>query len=312
MPDPKRTWLRNADFLVAWDEAGQRHRYLLGGDLVFAGNEISFVGQDYGGTAEEVIDCAGRMIMPGLINIHAHPSSTLEGKGLIEEVGTLALGSSLLYDYYKMINLPASAKRGNLSAAIAELLKGGSTTVIDISYVPSTGTYPAVDGWIETMAASGIRAYAGAQAADAIHWTPDGHSAAYKWNKDNGAKGLKEAVALVEAANSHSSGRIGGILAAGQADTCTPELLRDMKKEADRLGVPLSIHVAQSPAEFREMVDRTGLTPIQWLNEVGFIDERTILAHCLFIDDHPQLHWPKHEDRRIIAGSGAKIGRAHV
>lgn len=299
-----------ADWLVAWDAAAGRHHYLRGADLVTDEDRIVHVGAPWEGEADEVVDCAGRMLLPGLVNVHAHPSSTLEAKSLIEEVATIELGSSLLYDYYKFLNLPAAYKRANLSAALAECLTGGSTTVVDVSYVPSTGTYPAVEGWIDTLAASGIRAYAGAQAASAVMWTPDGHHATYRWNVPAGEEGLRQACALVDEARAHPSRLVDGVLAAGQADTCTPELLRDMAAEARARDMTLSIHAAQAPIEFREMVDRTGLSSIRWLDEQGFLGERTILAHCLFMDDHPRIHWPPglRRDRDVLAASGATVG----
>ncbi len=300
---------KSADYVIAWDAKKAQHVYLKGADVVVQDNEITHVGTDWTGAADQVIDCAGRMLMPGMVNLHAHPSSTIEAKGLIEEVATIELSSSLLYDYYKLVNLDPEYKRANLTAAMAECLKGGSTTVVDISYVPSTGTYPAVDGWIETMAASGIRAYAGAQAASAVQYTPNGHTLAFRWAEDGGQAGLKEALNLVDQAERHESGRVGGILAAGQSETSTPELIRDIKREADARDMVVSIHASQAPVEFRVMIDRYGLSPVRWLDELGFLDHRTIIAHGLFMDDHPFIHWPKNlqQDRAIVAKRGATV-----
>lgn len=301
--------MKGADFVIGWDAAAGRHEYLIGADVVFRGADIVFVGHGWEGAADTVIDCAGRMLMPGLVNIHAHPSSTLEAKSLIEEVATIQLGSSLLYDIYKSIHLPAAYKRASLDASLAELLKGGSTTVVDISYAPAVGSYPAVEGWVEALAASGIRGYVGAQAASGVHYTPDGHMPAVRWAEDGGAASLREALAIVDEAMAHPSGRVGAVLAAAQVDASTPELLRDIKAEARARGITTSIHTSQAPIEFREMVHRTGMTSIAWLEAQGFLDDRTILAHCLFMDDHPDNNWPKglQRDRAIVAASGATV-----
>ncbi|QYK42190.1 MAG: amidohydrolase family protein [Paracoccaceae bacterium] len=311
MPDhaARVTHLKGADWVVAWDAAARRHIYLRNADLVFRGDRIVHVGAGWQGQADQVVDCARRMLMPGLVNIHAHPSSTLEAKSLIEEVATIELGSSLLYDIYKSINIGAAYKRASLSASLAELLKGGSTTVVDISYVPAAGTYPAVEGWAETMADSGIRAYVGAQAASAVHYTPDGHTPAMRWAPDGGERALREAVDIADEAVRHGSGRVGAVLAAAQADSVTPELLRDLKAEARARGWSTSIHTSQSPIEFREMVHRTGRTSIGWLADQGFLDDRTILAHCLFMDCHPDNNWPPglRRDRAILAATGATV-----
>lgn len=304
------TWLRGADRVIGWDAAAARHACLRHADVVFRGADILFVGHGWTGAADRVVDCARRMIMPGLVNIHAHPSSTLEAKSLIEAVATIAPGSSLLYDIYKSINLGAAWKRASLDASLAERLKGGSTTVVDISYAPAVGTYPAVEGWVEALAASGIRGYVGAQAARATHDTPDGHTPAMRWAADGGMANLREAPAIADEALAHPSGRVGAVLAAAQADASTRELLAAIKAEARARGIATSIHTSQSPIEFREMVHRTGRSSIVRLAEQGFLDDRTILAHCLFMDDHPDNNWPPglRRDRAIVAASGATVG----
>ena len=48
----------NADWVIAWDAAAKRHAYLTGGDVVFSGNAISFVGRGYKGSADETGWCA--------------------------------------------------------------------------------------------------------------------------------------------------------------------------------------------------------------------------------------------------------------
>jgi cytosine/adenosine deaminase-related metal-dependent hydrolase len=303
------TRLKGADWVVAWDAEAQRHVYLRDADVVFRGAAVIHVGPAWDGPADHVVDCARRMLMPGLVNIHAHPSSTLEAKSLIEEVATIELGSSLLYDIYKSIDLAPQYKRASLDASLAELLKGGSTTVVDISYAPAVGTYPAVEGWVEALAASGIRGYVGAQAASATHYTPDGHTPAMRWLPDGGMASLRQALAIADEALAHPSGRVGAVLAAAQADASTPELLAAVKAEARARGLSTSIHTSQSPIEFREMVHRTGRTSIGWLEDQGFLDDRTILAHCLFMDCHPDNNWPPglRRDRAIVAASGATV-----
>ena len=69
------TLIRNADFVVAWDASAANHAYMPGADVAFDDGVIRFVGRGYDGVADTVIDGAGFMVMPGLINIHSHPSS---------------------------------------------------------------------------------------------------------------------------------------------------------------------------------------------------------------------------------------------
>jgi len=79
--------ITNADWVVAWDPSNGRHAYLEHGDVVFAGNSITFVGRGYAGAADETIDGRGLMVMPGLVNVHAHPGHEASYRGIREEHG---------------------------------------------------------------------------------------------------------------------------------------------------------------------------------------------------------------------------------
>ena len=61
------TCIRNAACIVAWDAANHRHAYLMGGDVAFSGDTLSFVGRHYDGAADTTIDGSNLMVMPGLI-----------------------------------------------------------------------------------------------------------------------------------------------------------------------------------------------------------------------------------------------------
>ena len=88
--------------------------------------------------------------MPGLINVHSHPSSEPMKKGFREEFGNPQMHMSPLYDRAFMLQTDAEGSCIGLQYAIAELLKSGVTSVVDLSFP--------YDGWIDTVASTGIRA----------------------------------------------------------------------------------------------------------------------------------------------------------
>lgn len=94
----RRIHLKNADWAVVWDDVNQRHAYRNNCDIVFAGNTIIHAGASWQGEADETIDARGRLIMPGLVNIHCHSRSGPIGKGIMEELGTPTFWMSGLYD----------------------------------------------------------------------------------------------------------------------------------------------------------------------------------------------------------------------
>ncbi len=298
------TVIRGADWVVAWDGDRGGHRYLKNADVVFRGDEILFVGRGYGGEAAVEIDGRGRMVMPGLVNIHCHPASEPGNRGILEDTGTPALGQSGLYEYMPAFRLPAEAADAATRVAFAEMLKSGVTCVADLS-----GARP---GWADTLAATGIRAVLAPMYRSAAWYTADGHSVAYKWDEEAGRRGLEEALAVVDAARTHPSGRLDGMLAPAQIDTCTPELLRESLAAARERGIRLQLHAAQSVVEFNEMVRRHGMTPIAWLDHIGLLGPDLVIGHGIFLNDHPWLHYPHADDFARLAASGAAVAHCPV
>ncbi len=71
MPDTI-TVVRNAAWIVAWDEGASQHVYMQDADIAFSKDGILYVGPTYEGHADEVITGASLMVMPGFVNIHCH------------------------------------------------------------------------------------------------------------------------------------------------------------------------------------------------------------------------------------------------
>jgi cytosine/adenosine deaminase-related metal-dependent hydrolase len=94
-----------------------------------------------------------------------------------------------------------------------------------------------------------------------------------------------------------------------QVDTCSEGLLREVRREADRLRVPVQIHVSQSVNEFQEMTRRHGQTPIEWLREIGFLGPRTLLGHAIIVGGSSWTNYPA-DDIRILADTGTSVAHA--
>ena len=92
-----------------------------------------------------------------------------------------------------------------------------------------------------------------------------------------------------------------------QVDTCSAELIRDSHDYAVERNLPFQIHAAQSVTEFHEMTRRHGLSPIQWLDAIGAIDQQCIIGHGIFLDHHPWLHWTSRKDLGLLADRGATV-----
>src|ERR1700691_5524549 len=92
------TSIRNASWVIAWDASASCHVYLRDADVVFSGNSIIHVGHGFAGAVDEVIDGRDLMVMPGLIDIHSHPSTEPFFRGVRGEHGLPSMYRSGFYD----------------------------------------------------------------------------------------------------------------------------------------------------------------------------------------------------------------------
>ena len=294
------TWIRNASWVVAWDKTAFEHCYLQDADVVFSGNTIDFVGKGYNGAADREIDGSKLVVMPGLINTHAHPPSEPGYKGIREEHGVPEMYMTGLYERMLAMQIDAEGAVAGTEVAYAELLKSGVTTIVDLS--------PPIDGWLDVAKRSGIRTYAGPWYASASWRMDNRHDLKYDWDEKAGRKAFNRAIEIIEGLEAFDpSGRMRGILCAGQIDTVSVELFRDTVAYAQEHKTPLPTHCSQRVIEFQEMARRHGMSPIQWAKSIGLLGPRTILGHGLFIDEHSWVQWHTARDLDILVETGTSV-----
>ncbi|HEY7577584.1 MAG TPA: amidohydrolase family protein, partial [Acetobacteraceae bacterium] len=272
------TCIRNAACIIAWDATNQRHAYLNGGDVAFAGETLAYVGRRYDGHADATIDGTDLMVMPGLIDLHSHPSTEPFYRGVREEHGVPAMYMSGLYERSVALQPDFIARRAGKQVAFCEMLLSGITSVADLSGID--------EGWIDTAAQSGLRVFLAPSYASARWHLENGWALKYRWDEAAGRRGFDAALALIEQAASHPSGRLSGVVSPAQIDTCTADLLRDSFAAAEARNLPITVHCAQSVHEFLVMVDRHGKSPVRFAHDLGILSPRTILGHAMFIDEH--------------------------
>src|SRR5438128_7377751 len=294
------TVIRNADWVVAWDKSAGHHTYRRNTDIAFADNTITFVGRNYPGAADRVIDGKERFVLPGLIDIHAHPEHEPLYRGVREEHGLRNMYMTGLYERSQAFSAPDNeARAASAEFAYCELLRSGVTSLVDIS--------PAWDGWIELVAKSGMRGFLAPGYASA-RWRLDNDvELKFTWDEARGREGFATALALVDRATGHPSGRLSGIVSPAQIDTCTADLLRDSRDAARERGLPFTVHIAQSVHEVREMIRRHGKTPVQWAHDLGLLGPGAILGHALFLDSHSWVRWHTKSDLAILGETGAAV-----
>jgi len=287
------TVIRKAAWLIAWDADTKTHTYLNNADLAFSGSRITFIGQDYPGRFDHEITGRGRMVMPGLINIHSHLSGGPLDKGTFDEVGTAALWGHTLYTHSQLLKADSRALKPGAVIALSELMQSGVTTVVD-----NSGPY---DEWMDLLVASGMRAVLAPGFRQARWINVADHRVDYEWDRQAGWDGFRRALDLMEAIEKHPCDRISGMIFPSQADTCDADLLIAAHAAAAQRGLPFQTHASQTMLEFTEMMRRHGKSPVQWLDSLGILDGHTVLGHCIYLDHHSWSPLHTRDDLPLLA-----------
>lgn len=293
------TVIRNAAWIIAWDPATARHAYLRDADLAWQDNKVTFVGRLYPGPADTEIDGSDLFVLPGLVDVHAHPSTEPFFRGIREEHGLPSMYMSGLFERGFAFRPDAPGRVAGKTTAYCEMLLTGITSVADLSGMD--------DGWIDLAARSGLRVFLAPSFHSAKWHLENEWQLIYAWDEPAGRRGLDKALALIDEATAHPSGRLSGILSPSQIDTCTPDLLRDAYAASVQKNLPFTVHCSQSVNEFHEMIHRNGITPVQWANKIGILGNNTLLGHAIFIDEHSWLHWHTKTDLPLLADTGTSI-----
>jgi cytosine/adenosine deaminase-related metal-dependent hydrolase len=290
--------------VVAWDESASQHVYMQDADVAFSKAGILYVGHAYQGHADEEIAGSGIMVMPGLVNIHCHSGDEPIAKGLFEDVGTAALWGNALYEYSALIDSDADAKAACQTVMLSDLMRSGVTTYLDIAS-------PAPK-WLSLAAESGLRSYLAPGFREAQWRMAGSHRLDFEWNKAQGRERYAEALAFVDEARAHPSGRVDGVIAPSQIETCSEELIQDAVAEARSRGMRITIHAAQTMAEHEELLRRTGETAPAMLERMGVLGSDLILGHCIFLDHHSWTRQRSRDDLTRLARSGTSVAHCPV
>lgn len=298
------TVIRTVERIVAYDAARSMHVYLSGGDIAFDRNGFIQVGGRYDGAFAREISGRAKMVMPGFVNVHCHSGEEPVAKGIFDDMGTPALWGNALYEYSNLIEISPEAVEASLTVMLGDLLRSGVTTLIDIA-----GPHEA---WLPTLVRSGARAYVAPGFREAQWHVEESRRLDFHWDRTKGREAFARALQIVDEARAHPSGRLGGVVSPSQIETCSAELLQDAFEAALARGAPMTVHAAQTMSEHEELLRRTGLTAVQYLETLGILRENLIIGHCIFIDSHGWTRQRTRRDVELLSEGKANVAHCPV
>jgi len=271
--------LRNATLVATMDDV---RREIIGGGVYIRGHTIVAVGlpAELPATADEVIDCTGKVLLPGLVNTHHHFFQTLTRA--VPAAQNADLFGWLRAHYPLWARITPEMLNVSASVAMAELMLSGCTTASDHLYLYPNGGR--LDDTIDAARAIGLRFHAcrGAMSVG----ESDGGLPPDTLVEDEDAI-LADTRRVIE--TFHDANRFAMLRVA--AAPCSPfsvsrDLMRETAALARAYGVSLHTHLAENDDDVAFSRERFGCSPADYADELGFTGPHVWHAHCVKLDAH--------------------------
>ena len=231
----------------------------IGGDSILAVGTRSELAAQY--AAQKTLDARGALILPGLINGHAHAAMSLF-RGLADDLA--------LDEWLQKHIFPAEAHNVNeefvargTRLSVLEMLRGGITTYADMYYFE--------DVVARVTKEAGMRGILGETIVDLP--APDNKTPA-------------EALAYAQdyVTKWKDDPLISPAVAPHAIYTCSEKTLLDSAALARRNRVPILIHISEALFEIEQSRKKQALSPVSYLGKIGFLGPDVVAAHCIWVD----------------------------
>jgi 5-methylthioadenosine/S-adenosylhomocysteine deaminase len=229
------------------------------GDAIVAVGKEEEITKEY--SANEVVDCQGKVLMPGLINAHTHVPMTLL-RGIADDLRLDVWLMGYMLPVEREFVSPNFVRLGTLIAC-AEQIRSGVTTFNDMYYFE--------DDVAQATADAGLRAVCG----QTVIKFPVPDANAYE-------DSLEMARTFIQKWKGHEL--IVPAVAPHAPYSTTPEILKACTELAKEFDVPLHIHISETSFEVENMRNEQGMPVVPYVKKQGLLEAKVIAAHCVHID----------------------------
>ncbi|WP_372682041.1 amidohydrolase [Desulfosarcina sp.] len=214
-------------------------------------------------TAPMTIDAEGGMVMPGLVNTHTHLPMTLF-RGLADDLPLIDWLEERIFPAEARFINPETVRWGTLLAC-AEMLLSGTTCCCGGYFHEDAVARAVAETGLRAVLAQGVIDFPAPGVPDPARNIAHARDYAQRWK---GRSRLIRPSVFCHAPY-----------------TCSDDTLEAAKAAADELDLIFQVHVAETRFERDRSIKEKGLSPIAHLDRLGILDRRTLLAHCIWVDD---------------------------
>ena len=229
------------------------------GDSIIAVGREDEIKREY--SAQETIDCRGKILMPGLVNAHTHVPMTLL-RGLADDLRLDVWLMGYMMPVEREFVSPEFVRLGTLLAC-GEQIRSGVTTFNDMYYFEEDVAQAAADAGMRAVCGQTVMKFPAPDAASFEDSLQMAREFIQRW---------KDHPLIVPAVAPHAP------------YTCTAEILHATAELAREFDVPLHIHLAETSFEVENIREEHGIPVIPYVKKQGLFEAKVIAAHCVHVD----------------------------
>jgi 5-methylthioadenosine/S-adenosylhomocysteine deaminase len=271
-----------AEMVFAEDQWRTRHGFVVQGGRILATGEPADLAEAFPEHEEE--DWGNVAVLPGTVNGHAHSFQALL-RGFGDDLSFMAWRDLVLYPFSERLD-----REGIKTGALfdfAEMAKAGITTAVDFFYLHDRGNENDL-AVVEAAKEVGIRLVLARSMYD---WA--GAPRRYQETPALAERNFREMAASLR------TSRMAFVQPAPHSvHAASPDMIRAGAALAEEFDVPFHIHVAEGRYEREQTIQRTGLSPVAFLDSLGVLSARTLMVHCVWVDE---------ADMSIMRERGVKV-----
>lgn len=232
---------------------------------------VAIGGEPEGFVRERVIDGAGKLLTPGLVNAHAHAYMT----AFRNQADDLDFHTWLFETILPMEDkLTAQEAYYGCELTCQELLSQGVTSFLDMHMFPMQSVLASEKFGMRAVISRGLSS----------------------GNPACAERRLREALDEIDAAKGCKN--VSFMLAPHACYSCDEGYLKEVSQTAKAHGLGINTHMSESIGEVDGCFEKTGCSPVEFYDRCGILSESTVAAHCVHLSEN---------DMDIIAARGISV-----